>query len=464
MLDYTWTQGRYQYLLRALIVFVLLVMTGLFLNQSWQNIHPRHPKNAEIIKLLYDDTTLDNLSSSGIQQGSSDNFTLRKFVIWNNDLHSSPIEDLKHFLSPLGVEVIHFAMDSRCQRYFQTDCRSSNEIKILNRDNILDMNDDVIQKFYEAYKDDPIMKSVDAFVCFHPPAICELFLPFNRSILVVASTRYAGARPEAQRWTLWNQRLSTLAELPRHLVAANNKYDVEYMQYYSGIKAELLPSFCSYTNATYQPSFNAFLLYAGRYPQTKHAQYFEKEWTEACALKNCSGLNVSHVGRAFGASHSFQQLASYKGIIHIPYQVSTMSLFEQYRMGIPLFFPSLDLLSELDHTYDFVNERNCKDFRRCYADDVIASVPPHPSQAELPDPHNKSSLHAVKYWLQFSDFYQWPHITYFDSVSDLIDKLHMTDFSEVSRRMQRYNAELGSALLQKWKEILQRIASYRTEQ
>ena len=359
----------------------------------------------------------------------------------------------------MGVDFVHFALDSRCNKYFR-GCRDGQDIRVLNRTKILDMDDHVIQEFYSAYKDDPEMQSVDAFVCFHPPPLCELFLPFNRSILVIASTRYAGSRPETERWTRWNHRLERLARSPRHLVAANNRYDIEYMQYYSGIKGELLPSFCGYTNSTYQPTRDTFLLYAGRYSDTKHAKYFREGWNKACRFGNCSALNVVHVEDAFMGSHSYQDVASYRGIIHIPYQVSTMSLFEHYRMAIPLFFPSLDLLASLDRDHDFVNERNCKDFRKCYADSPTASIPRHPSQENIPDPHNKTHIDAIRYWLRFSDFYQWPHITYFYSMEDLVHKLNTLDLMQISQRMRVYNGHLEALLSLKWKGILSQLASY----
>jgi len=44
-------------------------------------------------------------------------------------------------------------------------------------------------RFFDAYKRDPEFWRVDLFICSHPAANCELFLPFNRSILVHATTR-----------------------------------------------------------------------------------------------------------------------------------------------------------------------------------------------------------------------------------------------------------------------------------
>jgi hypothetical protein len=34
------------------------------------------------------------------------------------------------------------------------------------------------------------MDSVDAMLCTHATSMCELFMPFNKSLIAIASTRY----------------------------------------------------------------------------------------------------------------------------------------------------------------------------------------------------------------------------------------------------------------------------------
>jgi hypothetical protein len=42
--------------------------------------------------------------------------------------------------------------------------------------------------FFDAYKGPHSgLQNVDAFICNHPPALCELYMPFNKSIMVMAS-------------------------------------------------------------------------------------------------------------------------------------------------------------------------------------------------------------------------------------------------------------------------------------
>jgi hypothetical protein len=54
------------------------------------------------------------------------------------------------------------------------------------------------REFFEAYKDDPEMQRVDAFLCNHACSMCELFMPFNKSLIVIASTRQVWLQRVAQ--------------------------------------------------------------------------------------------------------------------------------------------------------------------------------------------------------------------------------------------------------------------------
>jgi len=80
------------------------------------------------------------------------------------------------------------------------------------------------------YGGDVEWQSVDAFVCLHPAATCELFTPFNRTIIVLTTTRYDNGRKSVGDWRRWNDRLARIAADDRNVVAANNEYDAQYMR------------------------------------------------------------------------------------------------------------------------------------------------------------------------------------------------------------------------------------------
>ena len=80
-------------------------------------------------------------------------------------------------------------------------------------------------------------------------------MPFNRSLIAIASTRYEIGRHSAARWRAWNENLRKIASSPRNVVAANNKYDAEYIKYFTGIKnVPVLQNFCGYTKVSYRPT------------------------------------------------------------------------------------------------------------------------------------------------------------------------------------------------------------------
>lgn len=88
-------------------------------------------------------------------------------------------------------------------------------------------------------------------------------------------------------------------------------------------------------------------------------------------------------------------------------------------------------------------------------------IAPHPSQRHLPDPNNERDAGAIRYWIQFSDFYQMPYITYFNSVDDLVERLETVtpaELAKISELMRSYNAVVKRQLTDRWMKLLQRIA------
>jgi hypothetical protein len=88
-------------------------------------------------------------------------------------------------------------------------------LKVLNKQNGISPTTEERQRFYQAYKDDPEMNNVDAFMCFHPTAMCEVFMPFNRPIVIIAPTRYEMGRFSKEEWLKWNNNLKVIALNPR---------------------------------------------------------------------------------------------------------------------------------------------------------------------------------------------------------------------------------------------------------
>jgi len=52
---------------------------------------------------------------------------------------------------------------------------------------------------------------------------------------------------------------------------------------------------------------------------------------------------------------------------------------------------------------------------------------------------NSDEYSALKYWLQFADYYLWPFVTVSDSFEDLMEKLKAADSPRISRKMKTHN-------------------------
>lgn len=110
-------------------------------------------------------------------------------TLWSSDFHISPIADVKHNLKELGVNVIDKSLSGHC--HLTNTCER--DLRVINKNNGINLRpcaNALRKEFYDSYRVDPIMKSVDAFLCTHAASMCELFMPFQKPMIVIASTRY----------------------------------------------------------------------------------------------------------------------------------------------------------------------------------------------------------------------------------------------------------------------------------
>jgi len=77
--------------------------------------------------------------------------------------------------------------------------------------------------------------------------------------------------------------------------------------------------------------------------------------------------------------------------------------------------------------------------------------------SRVPDPNNDLDEDAVRYWLLFADFYQWPHIIHFESIEDLVHKMQAVDLAEISRRMAHHNRQVRQSIKDMWSSIVLNI-------
>ena len=374
---------------------------------------------------------------------------LYPLVIWNSDFRVSPIRDLKQLLIPqFGVKIIDKSMSSSCS--LVTTCQT--DLKVLSRENSESLEPSTVEQFYDHYKNDAELNTVNVFLCIHPVSLCELYARFNRSLIVIATTRYEfGRRDSPERWIELNENLKRWSQDSRNTIAANNRYDAEYIRYFTGLEAIVLPSYCDYTRARYQPVAKKKFLIGKMHGGEVFQTFFKSSLRESIQRANAS-IEFAEIREIYPDGYQYTQLAEHPAMIYVPYQVSLMSVFEQYRMGLPLFFPSIQLLVHWQIKYRVVDEINWNNSPRNQTP-INGTL-----MSTRPDPNKQFDKQSLEYWLNFADFYQFPHIQYFDSFDVLVQKLIKTDFVAVSKRMHVYSSQVKERLMKNWDDILRRAS------
>jgi hypothetical protein len=108
--------------------------------------------------------------------------------LWSSDFHISPIADIKYLLKDYHVDIIDKSLSGHC--HLSNSCQT--DLKVINKQNGINLSpcaNRVRTDFYRAYRNDAEFQSVDAVLCNHATGMCELFMPFDKPLIVIASTR-----------------------------------------------------------------------------------------------------------------------------------------------------------------------------------------------------------------------------------------------------------------------------------
>lgn len=329
---------------------------------------------------------------------------------YNIDMHISIIHDLNTIFKNLGHEIDSVCMSGHCWVNNQLP-RSTD---IVNRNNWLSIDQTLCDRFYERYKND--LKDVDAFVHSYPPAFALLFEKFEKPIITIACTRFEFPCSTLERSKWLVDGLKRLKNKNLLYPIANNLFDKKYCETYTGFEWEYISSLCDYIKGTYSPTTDKFV-----------------SWTR------CNNIILTHkdFDSSFKISNPYNRndLVKFKGIIHIPYNISIMSAFEQYYSNIPLFVPTVNCLK------NWVKSGK----------NVLS---------ELYFPGVDRPFEIKKEWLDLSDWYidsNMPYTIKFESEEDLYDKLDNTDLTAISNKMKEFNLIRKDRIYSQWKNLLNRL-------
>jgi hypothetical protein len=353
----------------------------------------------------------------------------KKLRFFNLDLHISVIADVRYILEQQGHEVVDWSISGHTWVFG----KSPATVDVVNQNTWGRLSPEMCDQFYERYKD--FLSQFDGFIVTHTPAFALLYEKCNKPIIIVNSTRYEQpftGSPEKWKWL--NAYLKKGVESKKIFIVSNNKGDQKYLLQQAGLQSEHIPSLCLYTNSAYTGSTEGFI--------------FKCPFMEAL----CRGISDQRLiqNDKLGHPYRWQDLYAFKGIVHFPYNISTMSIFEEYSANVPLFFPSKKFLRSLQASYPdrILNQLS---FYQVY--NIAQPTTPH----DLNNIHDESSLNS---WIDSADFYDeenMPYIQYFDSFEHLEQLLKTVDCKAISAKMNEHNKQRQKLVVEKWKKILAQI-------
>jgi len=276
-------------------------------------------------------------------------------------------------------------------------------VKHLTPSNWTTLNKSMCDAFYNEYKTE--LAHYDGFICTYPPSFSLLYEKFNKPIIIQAPIRFEVPfqnDPDRLKWFI--DYLKQGIDNKQIIPVANSLYEKEYCEHFTDREWHFIPNICDYTNIDCQGGEN-YLLYSKVNISANHPNILNKP-----------------------ASYNWSIFNNLRGIIHFPYNISTMSIFEQYTGNVPLIFPTPEFCIEL------------------YKQNLALS--------ELSWTSNK--LDSME-WVKKADFYnqEWmPHITYFSSRDNLREIVDSIEHKSIIYNMKEFNMLRKERIYKLWDEIL----------
>ncbi len=351
---------------------------------------------------------------------------------FNIDLHISIIADMKRIFTELNHEVIDMSLSEHTWVFN----RKKDSVPMLDNGRWMYLTPEQFSnEFYNYYGNS--LNEFDAFIVTYPPTFSLLYKCFNKPIIINNPIRYEWPFSfRKEDWEYFNNFLREGVDKGKIILVANNLYDKYYMEDFIKRPVEHIPSICDYYSEYYEKNDNYFI-------------YYSRD-----KIHELDNPKIKYKDDLFKA-HTHKDLVKFKGIIHIPYQISYMSIFEQYTSNIPLFLPTKEFLIELykNKKYSVLKEVTWNGYFNQPSQSII-------NYDKQFDPNDYNNIESVKYWLDFADFYdeKWmPFITYFSSFEELNELVNNINVDEISNKMKEFNITRKAFIHDKWNKLLNKI-------
>ena len=334
--------------------------------------------------------------------------------VFNLDLHISVIADLEVELKRRSIDLTRWSISGH--NFVQRKrFASADPVRVVNARSWRQLDENMIDAFQDAYG--TYLRTFDGFIACYSPTFVELFRGLDRPVLALVATRYeAPYTHDPVQWTRFNHHVRTEVNSGRLLLAANNRGDRDYCEYFTGVTPRLVPSLCDYPETSWTGSSGPMVV------KSSDAN-LKKQLTQE------SGDQWLDSDRVLRSPYSWGQLFSVGEMFTIPYNVSTMTLFELATAGVPVSVPSRRFLKQLAGT---PGSEACSQLTWYQVHGSAAPLDPG-------NPNNSARPDFLDWWLDRADFYDsdlMPNIREVDSIQELLEKPHPVRLRSIDAWMQ----------------------------
>ena len=372
------------------------------------------------------------------------------------DHHHAVLWDARQILSPLGIRVdFHWLCDGRPpinEALPTTVPGMTSSLDVYKADPHDSLSPELVAYIKE--------KKYDGVITSHSLVTCYRFRSLGLPCIHINSTRFGNEWIQnPQKHSHLVSEIQTLLNQRRLTVVHNNKGDSVYFHQYlphlNPSQDLWIPSLCE-SPVRFRlraPATPRLLIWDTRQVLLQqNGSPFMKELFTKGKQKWGSALDSQALLMAERQAYLPEgYLDSYTAVIHIPYNISTMSITQQVRSNLPIWVPSKRLLAKLWTDPAEPNELSWTVF-----------APGSEGYASAMDRVRDPAV--VERWISLADFYDretLPLVFEFDSIEELLEKGLTTDYQSAMDTAEHASAEHREGIVFGWEHVVRN--SLKTE-
>ncbi len=369
--------------------------------------------------------------------------------LFGMDHHHAVLWDLKKILRPLGV-----TLDFVWLHDGRIPVNEAIPSQIPDFSTSLDIyKAPPFKPLSEQTKDHILQGNYDGIVSSHSLVTCYRLADVGLPMIHVNSTRFGNEWiQDSSKHTLLVKKIQSLLTTKRLQVVHNNQGDMQYFhQYFPSVRPsqELwIPSLCENIGRlrVKAPAPTKLFLWDTRMTllQPTGSPFMKTLYK---SLKDSFGDRVESQAILLQQAKTYLPegyLDSYSAVIHIPYNISTMSIFQQVTANIPIWVPSKRLLAQLWADSKEPNELSWTVFSPG-------------SEANASTMDNVRNPDVIQRWLDCADFYKQdilPLVFEFDSIEELVAKAMTTDYQKAMEKAEEHSISHRENIAFAWEQVV----------